>query len=55
MKKLFLSILLIPILACQNQTIPTNIPELLDNNPTTTYTGSTGNNQLLFDVSILLY
>ncbi len=55
MKKLFLSILLIPVLACQGQTqtqiLPANIPELSDNNPITSYTGKTGYNQILFDVS----
>lgn len=51
MKKLILSVLLVPLLSCQNQTLPLNIPELLDMNPTTAYTGNTGKNQLLFDVS----
>lgn len=52
MKKLLLSILLIPVLACQSQThpLPTNMPELSDNNPITSYTGTTGYNQILFDV-----
>lgn len=50
MKKLILSILFVPFMACQNQTLPFNVPELLDNNPTTAYTGTSGKNQLLFDV-----
>lgn len=50
MKPYLLSILFIPFLACQKESIPTNIPELLDNNPTTIYSGNTGTNQLLFEV-----
>ncbi len=51
MKRYFLLTLLIPLLACHNQPLPTNISELSDNDPTTIYTGNTGSNQLLFDVS----
>lgn len=50
MKANFFLTLLIPMLACQKQPLPTNIPELADNDPTTIYIGHTGNNQLVFDV-----
>lgn len=51
MKKTIFSLLLFSLLSCQNKTLPLNVPELLDNNPTTIYVGDTGNNQLVFDVA----
>jgi hypothetical protein len=47
MKNYFFLTLLIPMLAYPKQSLPTNILELTDSDPTTFYTG---NNQLVFDV-----
>lgn len=51
MKRYFFLTLLISMLACQNQPLPTNVPELLDHDLTTYYAGNAGENKLLFDVS----
>lgn len=51
MKKLILSIFIIPLFACQSQHLSTNPHELTDNDLTTAYTGSKGVNQIVFDVN----
>ncbi len=49
MKKLILSVLLVPFLACQSQSLSTNPKELLDNDLTTSYIGKKKLNQIVFD------